>query len=134
MPISYRMHPRICDFISRSVYEDRLDAARGNERNAVHYPGKPPESGLRWRPVEHDHNASSSEAEADAVVDEVVALLEAQCSTSTRALGPLTKGDILIVSPYNAQRRLDYPEIGRARDQACALGRSTSSRANRRPS
>ena len=106
LPISYRMHPRICDFISRSVYEGRLDAAADNERNAVHYAGRPPESGLRWRPVDHDHSGSSSEAEADAVVEEVVALLEAQCSTSTRALGPLTKSDIVIVSPYNAQRRL----------------------------
>ena len=106
LPISYRMHPRICDFISQAVYEGRLHAADGNERNAVHYPGKPPESGLRWRAVEHDHNASSSEAEADVVVEEIVALLQAQCATRERTLLPLTEGDILVVSPYNAQRRL----------------------------
>lgn len=106
LPISYRMHPTICDFISRSVYEDRLKAAQGNEGNAVHLPGEAPQSGLRWHPVEHDHNASSSEEEADAVADEVVALLKAQCATRKRPLGPLTEDDILIVSPYNAQRRL----------------------------
>jgi uncharacterized protein len=106
LPISYRMHPGICDFISQSVYEGRLNAAQGNEANAVHVPGKAPESGLRWRPVEHDHNAGSSEDEAAAVAGEVVALLQAQCATRERALSPLTKDDILIVSPYNAQRRL----------------------------
>jgi|HubBroStandDraft_5_1064220.scaffolds.fasta_scaffold03645_2 predicted RecB family nuclease len=106
LPISYRMHPSICDFISRLVYECRLEAANGNERNVVLYPNKLAESGLRWHPVEHDHNASSSDAEADAVVEEVGALLEAQCATRERQLGPLTTSDILIVSPYNAQRRL----------------------------
>jgi uncharacterized protein len=100
------MNPKICEFISRSVYENRLEAADGNERNAVHFPGKPPQSGLQWHPVEHDHNASSSDEEADVVVEEVLKLLGAQCATRDRPLRPLTTADILIVSPYNAQRRL----------------------------
>lgn len=122
LPTSYRMHPIICDFISASVYEGRLHAADGNERNAVHFPGKAPESGLRFRSVEHDHNANSSEAEAEAVVEEVLALLQAQCTTNGRELGPLTQADILIVSPYNAQRRLIARKLKESGIDGVAVG------------
>ena len=35
LPESYRMHPKICAFISETVYEGRLQAASGNDVNAI---------------------------------------------------------------------------------------------------
>jgi uncharacterized protein len=106
LPISYRMHPSICAFISQSVYEGRLHAAEGNERNALHFLSETPQSGLRWIPVEHENCVSSSEEEATVIVREVSALLSARVATRDRALGPMSQEDVLLVSPYNAQRRL----------------------------
>ena len=105
LPDSYRMHPKICAFISEAVYEGRLEAASGNDVNAIVVPGGIA-SGLRWRPIEHEHNGRSSEEEADAVVREVRALLSGQYATRTDPLQPLREQHILVVSPYNAQRVL----------------------------
>jgi predicted RecB family nuclease len=105
LPESWRMHPTICAFISNAVYNGRLHAAAGNEVNAVVLPDGIA-NGLRWIPIEHEHNGRSSEAEADAVVREVRALLAGQYRTRTDPLQPITEKQILVVSPYNAQRVL----------------------------
>ena len=105
LPESYRMHPKICAFISETVYEGRLQAASGNDVNAIVSPDGVA-SGLRWEPIEHEHNGRSSEEEAEAVVREVRALLTSKYQTRTHPLQPLTEQHILVVSPYNAQRVL----------------------------
>ena len=105
LPESYRMHPKICAFISETVYEGRLQAASGNDVNAIVFSAGIA-SGLRWMPIDHEHNGRSSEEEADAVVREVRILLTSQYETRTDALQPLTEQHILVVSPYNAQRVL----------------------------
>ena len=105
LPTSWRMHAKICGFISDAVYDGRLRAADGNEVNAVITPGGSAQ-GLRWIPVEHEHNGRASEEEADAVVREVQALITAQYRTRTAPLQPIAEKHILVVSPYNAQRVL----------------------------
>ena len=99
------MHPKICAFISETVYQGRLQAASGNDVNAIVFSGGIA-SGLRWTPIDHEHNGRSSEEEADAVVGEVRALMASQFRTRNDALQPLTEHHILVVSPYNAQRVL----------------------------
>jgi uncharacterized protein len=105
LPDSWRMHPAICSFISGAVYGGRLQAAEGNDVNAIVLPDGIA-SGLRWRPIEHEHNGRSSEEEAEAVVHEVRLLMGGQYRTRTDALQPVTERHILVVSPYNAQRVL----------------------------
>ncbi|HTU70752.1 MAG TPA: TM0106 family RecB-like putative nuclease [Candidatus Baltobacteraceae bacterium] len=101
---SYRMAPEICSFISHAVYEDRLHAAPVCARNAIDAPlwrG----SGLRYIPVEHDGNTRVSEEEARVVTDTALALLRGVVTIGEKAPRPVCSADLIIVSPYNAQRK-----------------------------
>ncbi len=52
---SWRMHPAICDFISRAMYDRALRSVDGNEVLRIGLTGRPQrESGLRLLSCEHD--------------------------------------------------------------------------------
>ncbi len=102
--VSYRMHPGICRFISEHVYENRLQSAPETSSNAV-IVSDTEHGGLQWLPVVHDGNARSSEEEAHAIADAIASLRGA----TVRIRGeerPLALSDVIVVSPYNAQRVL----------------------------
>jgi len=101
---SYRMAPPICSFISHAVYEDRLHAAAGCERNAIDAPGWI-RAGLAFLPVKHDGNARASDEEAAAIVEAVQALLRGRVTIGQGAPRPIAPDDIIVVAPYNAQRK-----------------------------
>jgi uncharacterized protein len=105
LPQSYRMHPAICRFISDAVYEGRLDSVAGNEVNAVDSRGLCG-SGLRSIAIEHAGNRRESVEEADAIVREVTLLRAGTCTVRGEGTRPISDRDILVVSPYNAQRAL----------------------------
>jgi superfamily I DNA and/or RNA helicase len=100
---TYRLHPDICTFISEVVYDDRLHSAPGCERQSIGGGGSLGGAGLRWVPVDHSGNRSSSLEEAEAVgilYDDVVG------RTFTDRNGQsceISFEDVLIVAPYNAQ-------------------------------
>jgi uncharacterized protein len=98
------MHPYICRFISHAVYDDRLHAAPACEHNRIEAPGFSG-SGLRFLPVEHDGNYRASVQEADAIVRSVEALLRGSVVVGDRPQRPIGARDVLVVSPYNAQRK-----------------------------
>jgi superfamily I DNA and/or RNA helicase len=114
LDVSYRMHPSICSFISHAVYADRLHAAPDCERNAIDAPGLSG-SGLRYLPVDHDVNYRHSSEEAAAIVAAIRDLLRGTVTAGAAPARPLTQSDILVVSPYNAQRT-------RIRQQLAAAG------------
>ena len=102
---TWRLHPSICSYTSEVFYSGRLHAHPGRESLAV--AGRPPfdEAGIRFLPVRHDGHSSESPEEAAAIAAAVRQLL-AQGARWTDAWGtsrPLTQGDILIITPYNAQ-------------------------------
>jgi len=101
--ISYRMHPEICAFVSRTVYDDRLSAGPNTTKNAVASPGITG-SGLRYLPVAHQNNSRESVEEADRIAADVDALLHGTVAVSNKPGHPLTQADILVVTPFNAQR------------------------------
>jgi predicted RecB family nuclease len=105
LPRSWRMHPAICEFISETVYQGRLGAAGGNELNRVESPGLSG-SGLRWIPVEHSNHRRECAPEADAIVEAIRALRAGTRTLRTSPAEPIGDDDILVVSPYNAQRAL----------------------------
>jgi uncharacterized protein len=97
---TYRMHPKICEFISDVVYDGRLHPTPGEglERQAVDG-----FAGLRYVPVVHEGNRSWSIGEVE-VVDEMVRGLTGQDWTDRCGQRrPLTLDEILVVTPYNAQ-------------------------------
>ncbi|MBV8155261.1 MAG: TM0106 family RecB-like putative nuclease [Candidatus Eremiobacteraeota bacterium] len=103
LDVSYRMHPAICAFISEAVYDGRLHAAAACANNAVASPGLSG-SGLRYLPIPHDANYRASDEEADAIVLAIQELLQGTVTVSDNPERPLTHDDVLVVSPYNAQR------------------------------
>ncbi len=103
---SWRMHPDVCRFVSDLSYDGRLVSAPGCERQGVRSSGLSG-TGLRYVPVEHQHNAQQSPEEAEAIGSIVAKLLDGSATVTERD-GPeraLTAADILVVAPYNMQVR-----------------------------
>ncbi|MGH7709181.1 MAG: DEAD/DEAH box helicase, partial [Vulcanimicrobiaceae bacterium] len=104
LDMSYRMHPAICDFISSAIYDGRLKADRLTANNRVSSPGLSG-SGLRYLPVEHVGSGRSSFEEAERIVREVELLLRGAVTRKAEPERRLSERDILVVTPYNAQRK-----------------------------
>ena len=102
---SFRMAPPICAFISHAVYEDRLLAAPSCARNMVDAPGWQG-NGLRFLGVAHDGNTRSSDQEARAVAEAARDLLRGTVTIGESAPRAVEAHDLIVVSPYNAQRKL----------------------------
>ncbi len=102
---TWRLHPRICAFTSELFYESRLHSRAGLERLAVKSRGAVNGSGMRYLPVEHEGNQSSSPEEAERIRELVQDILDAPSTWIDRdgAEKPVTLDDILIIAPYNAQ-------------------------------
>lgn len=100
---THRLHPDICAFISEVFYEDRLRSEPGCERQSVGGDDALAGSGLRWSPVPHAGNRSSSVEEAEVVYRHYRALLGRPFTDRTGKMRPLGAEDILVVAPYNAQ-------------------------------
>jgi len=107
LPKTRRLHPRICEFISRTFYEGRLttEDALGLERQSVTVAGAFSGSGVRFAPVPHRGNTNQSSEELEVVQRLVETLLGAGSLFQPRAGGPrqLEAKDVLVVAPYNVQ-------------------------------
>jgi uncharacterized protein len=103
--VTYRLPPAICSFVSTMVYEHRL---RPDDRTGTHGVRSSliNGSGLRYLPVAHAGNRRESVQEAEAITDQIAQLLDGRVSVEGRAERPLSQRDVLIVAPYNAQRKL----------------------------
>jgi hypothetical protein len=103
---TWRLHPAICAFISEQVYEGRLQPRPGCERQAVGPGPLVSGSGIRWLPVEHQGNRTSSTEEAAAVQTVVGTLLGRPFTDRDGVVRGLGVDDVLVVAPYNAQVHL----------------------------
>ncbi len=118
LDVSYRMQPQICNFISDAMYDDRLRAADSTRVHRVRTAARE-YAGLYYVAVEHAGNASSSMEEANEIVAHISLLLAE--GRLVDSLPPQEEGveravrprDVVVVTPYNAQRRLI---ISRLRD------------------
>jgi predicted RecB family nuclease len=102
---TWRLHPDICSFTSELFYEDRLRSRPGLEQQQIKSQSRIKGSGLRYLPVFHSGNQSSSPEEADAIkalVDRILAS-NATWVNGAGAEAAVTLEDILIIAPYNAQ-------------------------------
>lgn len=101
-----RLHPEICAFVSETSYDGQLRPIAGLERQQIGDGPVLSGSGLRWHPVEHEGNRTSSLEEVQAVDAMYCALLGRPWTNADGSTQPLTSADILVVAPYNAQVRL----------------------------
>lgn len=105
LPKTWRMHPEICVFNSEQFYEGKLSSKEGCELQNVISSGLFNGSGLRYVPVIHNGNTSSSQEEARTVQEIVEEILRSGSKWTDRQgkTKDIIIDDILIIAPYNAQ-------------------------------
>lgn len=108
LPITYRLHPNICAFISELFYESRLHAIDGNEKQIVTGNTRFSEKQLSIVEVDHFGNSNYSMEEVDAVKKIVNDLIKGDVFVTTVDGGEVrtetvNHSHIKIVAPYNAQ-------------------------------
>ena len=99
---TWRMHPDVTGFVSRSFYEGRLGSEAQCSRQAVVLDGATV-TGLRASFVEHDGDRVRSDAEAERVREIIDQLTNATWRDATGHERRMTLDDIVVVAPYNAQ-------------------------------
>lgn len=100
LALTWRMHPQLCQAVSRLSYAGALHAAPITDQR--HLAGAPP--GVECRFVPHAGNTTSSPEEAAEVLAQVRAHLGLAWRAGPEAdPRPLGERDILVVAPYNAQ-------------------------------
>ncbi|NKM14659.1 TM0106 family RecB-like putative nuclease [Rhizobium laguerreae] len=103
IPVSRRMHPRVCGFISTAVYEGRFrsdDAARGQtlvSRTGIDL------LGAGMRAVTHAGRSQVSPEEIQAIVARIAEVDGATYRDRDGRERVIGNADILVVAPYNAQ-------------------------------
>jgi uncharacterized protein len=105
-----RLHPRLCDFISAAVYDNRLKAHPATAERFLVLGSVAPAAlkpaGLTFVPVAHGGCTQSSREEAASILKLVQALLQQQVHREDGTVDALTHEDILVVAPYNLQVNL----------------------------
>ena len=116
---TWRLHPDICAFNSELFYDGKLDAKPDCAKQVVKGNGPITGNGLRYLPVLHKGNQSSSIEEAEITVKLVNDVLAGKPTWIDRDGNEhsLTLDHILIITPYNAQvfeiqQRLPQARIG----------------------
>jgi uncharacterized protein len=104
-----RMHPAVCEPVSRLSYSGLLHA----HPNAAQRQVEGIDPGMYVHYVDHSHNITSSPEEAAAVVEAVRRLIGRKWIDGSHAQA-LSDSDILVVAPYNLQVRI----VRRALDEA----------------
>jgi len=101
---SWRMHPAVAAPVSKLAYAGQLASAPGTELRTL----DGVEPGLHVVPLRHRGNATASAEEAAEVVRLVDDLIGRTFTDNdpNASARPLTQSDIIVVTPYNAQRQL----------------------------
>lgn len=110
LPVTRRMHPKVCRFISEAVYEGRLHAEDRNEQQGIvlRKDADPAlrTSGISWVPVVHEDCSQKSEAEAARIGEIYQSLLQQRWTDRDGVTAAIGAQDILVVTPYNMQVNL----------------------------
>jgi uncharacterized protein len=96
-----RMHPDVCEFISRQIYEGRLTANACCYQQTTDFG-----TGLRWLPAFHVRRSTESLEEVDIVLDQITQMMGTPWTNQHGETSPLTPGDFMVVAPYNDQVNL----------------------------
>ncbi|MFS0911894.1 TM0106 family RecB-like putative nuclease [Microbacterium sp. 179-I 3D2 NHS] len=109
---SWRMHPLVAAPVSKLAYAGQLASAPGTERRSI----AGIDAGLHVIPLRHRGNATQSPEEAAEVVRLVRDLVGRTFTDNDekRSTRPLAPADIIVVTPYNAQRQLVHDALADA--------------------
>ena len=103
LPISRRMHPAVCRFISDIVYEGRLTSDEGAAQQKILDDPTHQFSGAGLIEVSHVGNGQSSHEEVVAIHERFRMLLGKKFCDRDGKERRIGIGDILVVAPYNLQ-------------------------------
>jgi predicted RecB family nuclease len=103
LAVTRRLHPKICKFTSELFYEDKLHPLPGLERQVISGTVRFDGAGLFYVPAVHVGNQNKSTEEILLIEEVVQLLLKGSYTNSANSTRPVSKEDILIVAPYNAQ-------------------------------
>ena len=115
LPKTFRMHPNVCDMISRQVYEGKLSSDEVTHKHVVATSGPliTQPSGVCFVPVAHEGNTQGSPeevAQITAIANELIGSpYWLDPDGNERVIG---WGDILFVAPYNYQVNLLRAALG----------------------
>ena len=115
LPKTFRMHPNVCDLISRQVYEGKLSSDEVTHKHIVETSGPliTQPSGVCFVPVAHEGNTQGSPEEVEhisAIANELIGSpYWPDPEGNERVIG---WGDILFVAPYNYQVNLLRADLG----------------------
>ncbi len=102
LPLTRRMHPDICRYISNQFYAGRLHAHESTALQSVRGEGLPP-AGAFLVPVEHEGRAQECPEEVEGIREAVTRLLSGNWTDREGETRRLRQSDIIVVAPYNAQ-------------------------------
>ncbi|MBW4029486.1 MAG: TM0106 family RecB-like putative nuclease [Acidobacteria bacterium] len=108
---TWRMHPHVCDFISRQIYEGRLTSNHCCEQQTTEFG-----TGLRWLRAHHVRRATSAPEEVDVVLAQITAMMGTSWTNQNGDVTTLTPKDFMVVAPYNDQVKLIDDACGRRDD------------------
>lgn len=103
LPVTRRMHPDVCRFISDQVYEGRLESHLDTGLQRVTGATGLPEAGAHFVATPHEGNAQISQEEVDAIAETAQALLEGHWTDKKGTTRPVRETDVIVVAPYNLQ-------------------------------
>ena len=103
MPISRRMHPSVCRFISQSVYDSRLDSDEGAAAQRLVSAGGESLVDARLVAVAHAGRSQVCPEEIAAIEAAICSLVGSTFSDRDGKKRLIGHDDILVVAPYNAQ-------------------------------
>lgn len=114
LPITRRMHPDVCRFVSDAFYEGRLTSHPDTSAQRIDAAALHP-TGTHVITVEHSGNRTASPEEVAAIAALLQRLDDATWTDARGATHRLGASGVLVVAPYNAQvKRLRSALRGRA--------------------
>ena len=116
LPITWRLHPDICRFISDTAYDGRLKPEdHTSRRRVVLSPGSlrlRRGTGIHFEELSHEGNTQSSEEEAERIAEVLGDLDRSEIEVDGKRTRFDRERDLLIVAPYNAQVRCLRRRLG----------------------
>ncbi|HTF41563.1 MAG TPA: TM0106 family RecB-like putative nuclease [Propionibacteriaceae bacterium] len=116
LPITWRLHPDICQFISDTAYDGRLKPeARTSRRRVILSPDSTRlrrGTGIHFEELRHEGNTQSSEEEAERIAEVLGDLDRSEIQVDGNRSPFDREKDLLVVAPYNAQVRCLKHRLG----------------------
>ncbi|MBB3877011.1 MAG: TM0106 family RecB-like putative nuclease [Sphingomonas sp.] len=103
IPVSRRMHPDVCGFVSEAAYEGRLHSHPVAAEQSLHDADGVRLVGAGLRPVSHEGRSQVSPEEVDEIGGIVERLVGGRFRASDGTERTIGLSDIIVVAPYNAQ-------------------------------